>query len=137
MLVRMWATQSHSLLMKWIIIQPLGSLTLQVSYKANHGLVVVMSNSFATPWTTAHQAPLSIEFSRQEYWNGLVGDLPDPGINPLSPALAGGFFTTEPLGKLCSGLLPAYLMRQTSFFLLYWPQSAFGQRGDCHCLGES
>ena len=90
MLVRMWATQSHSLLMKWIIIQPLGSLTLQVSYKANYGLVVVMSNCFATPWTTAHQAPLSIEFSRQEYWSGLPfpspGHLPNLGTESTSPA---------------------------------------------------
>ena len=53
-----------------------------------------------TPWTIAHQAPLSMEFSRQEYWSGLPfpipGDLPDPGIEPtslVSPALAGGFFT--------------------------------------------
>ena len=42
-------------------------------------------------------------FSRQEYWSGLpfpsLGDLPDPGIEPVSPALAGGFFTTEPPGK--------------------------------------
>ena len=46
---------------------------------------------FATPWTVAHQAPLSMEFSRQEYWSGLPfpspGDLPDPGIEPRSPAL--------------------------------------------------
>ena len=51
----------------------------------------------------AHQAPLSMEFSRQEYWNGLLfptpGDLPDPGIAPASPALAGKSFTTEPPGK--------------------------------------
>ena len=44
-----------------------------------------------------------MEFSRQEYWSGLPfpppGDLPDPGIEPASPALAGGFFTTEPHGK--------------------------------------
>ena len=60
----------------------------------------------ATPWTVAHQAPLSLEFSRQEYWNGLTfpppGDLPNPGIepaSPVSPALAGGFFTTAPPGK--------------------------------------
>ena len=65
-----------------------------------------MSNSSVTPWTVAHQAPLSMEFSRQEYWSGLPfpprGDLPDPGIEavlPVSPALAGGFFTTEPPGK--------------------------------------
>ena len=51
---------------------------------------------FVTPWTVAHQAPLSMEFSRQEYWSGLpfpsAGDLPDPGIKPASlesPALAG------------------------------------------------
>ena len=59
---------------------------------------------FATPWTVAHQA--SLEFSRQEYWSGLPflppGDPPDLGIRhkfPASPALAGGFFTTEPPGK--------------------------------------
>ena len=59
-----------------------------------------------TPWTVALQAPLSVRFPRQEYWSGLPfpppGNLPDPGIKPVSlvpPALAGGFFTTEPLGK--------------------------------------
>ena len=57
---------------------------------------------FATPWTNAHQAPLSMAFSRQEYWSGLPcpppGDLPDPGIERtslVSPAPAGGFFTTS------------------------------------------
>ena len=56
---------------------------------------------FATPWTIAHQAPLSMEFSRQEYFSGLPcpspEDLPNPGIEPtslMSPALAGGFFTS-------------------------------------------
>ena len=55
-----------------------------------------------TLWTVALQAPLSMGFSRQEYWSGLPfpsrGDLPDPGIEPrslVSPALAGGFFTTS------------------------------------------
>ena len=51
----------------------------------------------------AHQAPLSMGFPRQEYQTGLPlpipRDLPDPGIEPTSPALAGGFFTTEPPGK--------------------------------------
>ena len=55
----------------------------------------VVSKSFATPWTVARQAPLSMQFLRQEYWSGLLfaspGDLPDPGTEPLSPALAGGF----------------------------------------------
>ena len=56
-----------------------------------------------TPWSVAHQAPLSRGFPRQEYWSGLPipppGDLPNPGIEPASPALAGGFFTAEPPGK--------------------------------------
>ena len=51
----------------------------------------VVSNSFMTPWTVARQAPLSMGFSRQEYWSGLPfpppGDLPDPGIELPSPAL--------------------------------------------------
>ena len=63
----------------------------------------VVSNSFPAPWTVAHQAPLSMEFFRQEYWNELPFPtpeyLPDPGIEPVSPALAGGFFTTVPPGK--------------------------------------
>ena len=58
---------------------------------------------FATLSTVAHQAPLSMGFPRQEYWSGLTfpspGDLPNPGIKPTSPALEGGFFTTEPPGK--------------------------------------
>ena len=57
----------------------------------------------ATLWTVARQAPLSMGFSRQEYWSGLPfllpGDLPHPGIKPTSPALADGFFTPEPPGK--------------------------------------
>jgi len=59
-----------------------------------------------TPWTVARQAPLSMGFSRQEYWSGLSfpspGDLPDPEIEFASPALAGGFFTTEPPEKSLS-----------------------------------
>ena len=61
----------------------------------------VVSRFVATPQTVAHQAPLFMGFSRQEYWSGLPcpppGDLPDPGIEPaslMSPALAGRFFTT-------------------------------------------
>ena len=62
----------------------------------------VVSDS-ATALTVAHQAPLSMGFSRQEYWSGLPfpspKDLPDPGIKPTPFVLAGGFFTTEPPGK--------------------------------------
>ena len=60
-----------------------------------------------TPWTVAGQTPLSMRFSRQEYWSGLPcpspGGLPDPEIepaSPVSPALSGGFFTTKPPEKL-------------------------------------
>ena len=58
---------------------------------------------FATPWTVAYQAPPSVGFSRQEYWSGLPfpspGDLPDPGIEPRSPALQAEALTSEPPGK--------------------------------------
>ena len=55
-----------------------------------------------TPWTVAHQAPPSMEFSRQEYWSGLPfpspGDLPDPGVKPGSPALQADALPSEPPG---------------------------------------
>ena len=62
-----------------------------------------MSDSFAAPWTVAPQAPLSMEFSRQEYWSGFPfpspGYLLDPGIKAVSPVLGGKFFTNEPPGR--------------------------------------
>ena len=68
-----------------------------------------MSDTFMTPWAVAHQTLLSMEFSRQEYWSGLPfsspGDVPDSEIEALSPVLAGGFFTAEPLGKFLYGFL--------------------------------
>ena len=58
---------------------------------------------FATPWTVAYQAPLSMGFSRQECWSGLPfpspGDLPNPGIEPGSPALRADTLPSEPPGK--------------------------------------
>ena len=58
---------------------------------------------FATPWTISYQAPLSMEFSRQEYWSGLPfpspGDLPDTGIEPRSPALQADALPSEPPEK--------------------------------------
>ena len=58
---------------------------------------------FETPWTVAHQAPLSMGFPRQEYWSGLPcpppGDLPNPGIYSAFPAMVDGFLTTEPPEK--------------------------------------
>ena len=73
---------------------------------------------FVTPWTVAHKVPLSMAFHRQEYWSGLPfptpGDPPDPGIESRSPALTGGFFTTEPPGK------PSCYPNLTYYYLL-WP----------------
>ena len=67
---------------------------------------------FATLWTVEHQAPPSMGFSKQEYWNGLpfpsLGDLPDPGIEPRSPALQADALTSEPPGK--PNIKEGYLM---------------------------
>ena len=80
---------------------------------------------FVTPWTVALQAPLSMRFPRQEYWSGLPfpppGNLPDPGIKPVSlvpPALAGGFFTTEPPGKPL-GMCNVLFCQERVFFFLF------------------
>ena len=72
-----------------------------------YGLCVLSHSSHvqppATPWTVAHQASPSMGFSRQEYWSKLSfpspGDLPDPGIEPGSPALQADALTSDPGGK--------------------------------------
>ena len=87
-------------------------LSRRISFSSPLSLRVCMRSRFstvwlfATLWTVAHQPPLSIGFSRQEYWSELPfpspGDLPKLGVelaSPVSPALAGGFFTTEQTGK--------------------------------------
>ena len=87
---------------------------------------------FASPWTVACQAPLSIEFSRQEYWSGLSfstpGCLPDQGIklsSLVSPTVAGGFFTTEPPGNTLS--LPCYAWSLSHAQLFETPWTAAWQ----------
>ena len=79
---------------------------------------------FATPWTIAHQAPLSKEVSRQEHWNGLPypssGDLPDPGIGPMSlvpPSLAGRLFTTSATWEDFLFLVAVFLVIQSCLTL--------------------
>ena len=73
----------------------------------NIHLVTKPCPTLATPGTVACQTPLSMEFSKQEYWSGLPfpspGDLPDPGIEPTSPVWAGRFFTAEPRGMAANG----------------------------------
>ena len=92
---------------------------------------------FATPWAVAPQAPLSMGFPRQEYWTGLPfplpGDLPDPGIeliSPASPALAGEFFTTEPLEKpktLTALFFITYPRLQASVYMIPSDSPGWGQ----------
>ena len=92
-----------------------------------HGLHVGMpaqslsySWLFATPWTLAHQAPLSMEFSRRQYWSGLPfpspGDLPNLGIKPRCPALQTDALPSEPLGKPKKPLLILLILGR-------WPYS--------------
>ena len=68
-----------------------------------HACSVAKLGLFATSWTVARQAPLSMGFPRQEYWSGLPftspGDLPDPGLEPRSPALQTDSLPSEPPGK--------------------------------------
>ena len=87
----------------------------------------VVSDS-STPWAVALQAPLSMGFPRQEYWSGLSfplpGDLPDPGIEPVSPsspALAGEFFTTETPEKPKTHCFVLYYIPQAASPHLYDP----------------
>ena len=95
-----WRQRKQNLCGRWLHWVKLWSMRVFV-------VIVVWSIShiwlFVTPWTVACQAPLSMGFSTQEYWSGLPfsspGDLHDPEIKPTSPALTGGFFTTESPGK--------------------------------------
>ena len=106
-------TATHSNILAWRIPQTgepgrLLSFKSSVCYLNCVYVCVLCSVVFdsLTPWNVAHQAPLSMKYSRQEYWSGLpfrpLGDLPDPGIEPPSlesPAVAGRFLTTEPPRK--------------------------------------
>jgi len=119
-LLNIWHTSAQlaratsALLLSLIMTHASDSFTLHASLRFSlyspgsflHCVCVCMVSYvqlFATPWTVVHQAPLCMEFSRGKYWSGLPfpapGDLPNPGIEAMSPALAGGFFTTEPPGK--------------------------------------
>ena len=87
---------------RWIILSTsihLADLTIYIPQKWSRSVV----SKSATPWTVAYRAPLSVEFSRQEYWSGLpfpsLGDLPDPGIEPGSPTLQADALPSEPPGK--------------------------------------
>ena len=109
------SSKYQALLLKWIFtaISLLCSVVLVSAVHQSelaiclHMLLLfshwVVSYTFGTPQTVAHQAGFLVEFPRYEYWSGLPfpspGDLLDPGIRPASPALASRFFTIEPPGK--------------------------------------
>ena len=90
-----------------LLFQPPVCITwLHQSEKTNLLLLFsgsIMSDFFATPWTVVHQAPLSVRFSRQEYWGGLPfsppGDLPHPGVQPGSPSLQTDSLPVSHLGR--------------------------------------
>ena len=89
---------------------------------------------FSTLWTVAHKAPLSMEFSRQEYWSGqsfpYPGDLPNPSIAPTSltsPALAGRFFTISSTWETIAQMLLLLLSRFSRVRLCATPQTAAHQ----------
>ena len=77
---------------------------------------------FATLWTVAYQAPQSMEFFRQEFWSGLsfpsLGDLPDPGIEPRSPALQADALASEPPGK------PNRIIHTNNYHKCKWAKSS-------------
>ena len=86
-----------------------------------------MSNSLATPWSMVFQAPLSMGFSRQQYWSWLpfpsLGSLPHPGIESMTPTLAGGFFTRSHLGSPTPARAQTFLLFPLSLqapLLLPW-----------------
>ena len=85
---------------------------------------------FATPWTIAYQAPPSMGFSRQECWSGLPfpspGDLPDPGIEPRSPALQADALPCEPPGKPISWLRDEHKQEVPEINQI-WPQEQTNQ----------
>ena len=85
------------------ITSPWLNFTFDVSFLCAPVKLLSRVQLIATPWTVAYQAPPSMEFSKQEYWSGLPfpspGDLPNPGIQPRSPALRADVFPFETLGK--------------------------------------
>ena len=101
---------------------------------------------FVAPWIVAPQAPLSVEFPRQESWSRLpfpsLGELLDPGMEPVSPALAGKFFTIEPPGKPTRAFPSSQLLltfnkvrravKADNFFLFFI--STYLARNSCVCV---
>ena len=129
------------------------SYNLDTSFNHSHRKKKVKSLScvwfFATPWTVAYQAPPSLGFSRQEYWSGLPlpspGDLPDPGIEPGSPALQADSLPSEPPGKPNHSHIHHFLIehkvsnrtlssgkaKTNEIYFLCWGSLVWWGRGEC------
>ena len=107
-------------------------------------LVAKPCPTLATPWIVAHQTPLSIGFSRQESWSGLPfpspGDLPDPGIEPGSPALQADSLLTELLGKpRWKGKVPTHMLQRDgrrTWEPALGPSGPAGQEGEDQDPGQ-
>ena len=104
--IKLTSLMSSTLAGRFFTISTTWEALSPVVFIGSGGLVAKSCPSLVTPWTVACQAPLSMGFFRQEYWSGvpfsLSGDLPDPGVKPMSlasPALAGRVFTSESSGK--------------------------------------
>ena len=115
------------------LLNPKACLFQKHLYRHVHAQSLNHVQLFVNPWTVAHQAPLSKEFSRQEYWSGLPcpppGDLPHPGIEPMSlesSALASRFFTTSAIWETCyrhrirNNVLPFFILSVTECTLRQW-----------------
>ena len=106
-----WAGSLHSLTLHFpinkmmLLIVPTSGVVRKVKRMSSFNILLSQLQLFVTPWTVAHEAPLSMGFSRQENWSGLLfplsGDLPNPGIKPGSPA--GGFFPISATREALSG----------------------------------
>ena len=85
-----------------LLLDALWNVKLLIHFRSMHVCVLSHIRLSVTSWTVTHQASLSMEFSRQEYWSRVSlptpSDLPNPGSEPISPALAGEFCTTVYLG---------------------------------------
>ena len=99
--------------------------------------------TLAIPWSLAHQAPLSLGFARQDFPGKnsrqvgchflLQGNLPDPGMEPMSPALAGGFLTTEPPGEVHSAIIGILCSSAVGVCCTAWcsVESSAGRAASC------
>ena len=115
-------------------LPPCGQMLYRLSHKGiakgGKGKSLSHVRLFTTSWTVACQAPLSLGFPRQEYWSGLPfpspGDLPNPRIKPMSPALASGFCTTESLKKSESELLSCVWLFATPWTVAHQAPPSMG-----------